>query len=175
MHRFIHIPKNGGSAVRDWLVKNNIPFLLGKSSKRAGKHKKAIFWQDEPTIKFCVVRHPYTRTISYFNYVAEVESWTLFEDFVKNKQDPVTFRIPTPWALQSAWILDDQGRELCEKIFRYEQLESQLQEYFECSKPLLVANQTKTKLVTEQDLTPELKQIIFEHHREDFERFGYAP
>ena len=175
MHRFIHIPKNGGSAVTAWLQQNAIEFLIGKPGKKVGKHKKAINWQDEPSIKFCIVRHPYTRTISYFNYIAGVESWTSFENFVKNKQDPSVFKIPTPWTLQSEWIQDEQGRVLCEKIFRYENLQTELFEYFKCNTPIPTVNLTTTPIVSITDLTNELQQIIYNHHLKDFERFGYLP
>ena len=175
MYRFIHIPKNGGSAVTAWLIQNQIDFLVGKLGKGVGKHKKAVFWKDEPSNKFCVVRHPYTRTVSYYNYIAGIESWTSFEDFVRNKQDPAVFKIPTPWQLQSEWILNDQDQVICEKIFHYETLESDLQAYFDCAVPLARVNQTVTHPISTTDLTDELKQIIYKHHRKDFERFGYAP
>lgn len=175
MHRFIHIPKNGGSAVTTWLQQNNIEFLLGTPGKNVGKHKKAINWQNEPSIKFCIVRHPYTRTISYFNYIASTESWTSFEQFVKNKWNPVVFKIPTAWDLQSQWILDGQGCVLCEKIFHYENIQAELSEYFGCNEPLPKINQTNTQSVTMSELTDQLKQIIYNHHQQDFERFGYLP
>lgn len=173
MDRFIHIPKNGGSAVTTWLQQNHIEFMLGKPGKGVGKHKKASAWEQEETKKFCVVRNPYTRIISYYNYIASTEQWTSFEAFIKNKLAPTRFKIPSPWELQISWIVNSQDQTLCEKIMRYETLESELQEYFDCFSPLPKVNQTQSNPASLQDLTDSLKHIVREHFLLDFQRFGY--
>jgi hypothetical protein len=172
MKRFIHIPKNGGSAVTNWLHTNNLEFVCGKPDKGVGKHRIASNWKDEPTEKFCVVRNPYTRVISYYNYLTPVEQWDLsFNDYVRQKQSPIKFKIPNGWDLQTKWIDDFNGLQLVDKILRYESLEKELQEYFQCWNPVgQVNNSTKTTL----NLTDELKDIIYDHFESDFKRFGYS-
>lgn len=172
MRRFIHIPKNGGSAVTAWLSENKLDFICGKPNKGVGKHRIACNWKDEDIEKFCVIRNPYTRVISYYNYITPVEQWNLsFEEYVRQKQPPVKFKIPNGWDLQSKWIDDNNGNQLVSKILYYENLEKELQEYFQCWKTLpQVNNSTKSSII----LTAEIKEIIYDHFKSDFERFGYS-
>jgi hypothetical protein len=79
------------------------------------------------------------------------------------------------YALSESVSSNHPSNSLCEKIFYYETLESDLQAYFDCAVPLARVNQTATHLISMANLTDELRQIIYEHHREDFERFDYAP
>jgi hypothetical protein len=71
-------------------------------------------------------------------------------------------------------MLNDQKQILCNKILHYENLETELQQYFGCYSPLDRVNETAHQIVDQHSLTLELKEIIYQHHQEDFERFGYS-
>ena len=79
--RFIHIPKTGGTSVRKFLLDNDIQFYYGHEPKQVGRHRYASVWKDEESYKFTIVRNPYARTVSYYNYTTTKEWNPTFEEF----------------------------------------------------------------------------------------------
>ena len=171
MFRFIHIPKNGGTAAVKWFTDNSIDFVRGQYPKGYGIHRMAASYREEDLPRYCIVRDPYTRIISYYNYIAGCEGWTDFDKFIRDKSNNLIFNIPAPWRCQTDWT-HYHGQQIVDKIFRYETLEQELQQHFGITASMPKEN-VSTKTITMEHLTPELREIVADHFRRDFENFGY--
>lgn len=175
MIRFIHIKKNGGTSVYKFLRKNKIECLVGPASNMKtvyNQHISAKVYKNEDTWKFCVCRNPYTRTVSFFNWIKKNPKYNFltFENFVINKYDEG--RALGAWGLQLEYILDDDKTCLVDKIFRFENLEQDIKNHFQLdTKFPHLTKSTFDKY--ENYYNDELRNIVFEHYREDFEYFNY--
>jgi len=183
--RFIHIEKSGGSSVAKYLVDNNIDFLMGKNAKKVKKHAHARYFENEDSIKFCVVRNPYTRLVSFYNYTAKGLFNCTFEEFVKTKlfnfeksQSPQVMKIYKPlsenWNAATMRELEnnfDWNNCLVDKIFKLENID-ELKDFLKIN-----AEFPKINSATSDDhmsyYTDELKEIVADHFRKDFEILGY--
>lgn len=63
-HIFIHIPKNGGTSVKD--VLGTRPGFGHKTALRIKHEIDSVVWED--SFKFCFVRNPWDRLVSWFEY-----------------------------------------------------------------------------------------------------------
>jgi len=65
---FIHVPKTGGTSFTHWVVTNNIPH--DNQAMHADMGKVKSIW---PDLGYCfaLVRNPFDRLVSYFNYVGQ--------------------------------------------------------------------------------------------------------
>jgi len=183
--RFIHIEKSGGTSVTRYLVHNNIDFLLGKNTKRVKKHSHASMFENEDSFKFCMVRNPYTRLVSFYNYTAKKIFNCSFEHFVKNhlfdlekSQSPQTMKIYKPIKdrllannIKELEDCFDWNTCLVDKIFYLENLQ-EFYNFVGIQEPLPQENKS-----TYDDpmsyYTQELKEIVADHFRKDFEILEY--
>ena len=182
--RFIHIEKSGGTSVTRFMQKNNIDFLLGKNAKKVKKHSHAEMFENEDSFKFCVVRNPYTRLVSFYNYTAKGIYDCSFEQYVKNhltdkkSQTPQVMKIYKPisnrFETQNIRELEncfDWNSCLVDKIFYLEKIE-ELLSFLKITDQFPIENRS-----TFDDhmsyYTPELKTIVADHFRKDFELLGY--
>ena len=180
MKRFIHIPKTAGTAIKHWICKTGHSVLCGEGiiapnniiTKRL--HKRG--WLGENSEKFTIVRNPYERCVSAYTYLIKeddrVPASTTFEEFIKNfildnSNDTDTWR-PQIW-----WLLTKKGQPAITKIIRYENLEKELQEYFNFYEPLPIKNKTTYKDYNSY-YTPQLKKLVKEYYLEDFKYLNYA-
>jgi len=172
MIRFIHIPKTGGTSLVNFLKNNNIEFLYGDPPKGVGKHRPAKFWINESSFKFTIVRNPYNRIVSFYNFIKPHEAEYSFEDFVKNKLISTNTKIHNPWTLQTEYVYDDN---LCivDKLFYLENnIDKSIKDFFSCNNDYIKIN-VSTHNSYESYYTEELKEIIYNHFKKDFLNFGY--
>lgn len=173
MKRFIHIPKNAGTSVISWLETNKLNFICGNGSKRVGLHKYASHYKNESFEKFCVVRNPYSRIVSYFNFLTLGENWNLtFEQFVVGKYKSIKTKIGDPWDLQINWIIEDNIK-IVDKILKFENIEEEIQEYFSCFEPFPQLNISTFDVYENYFTDIRLKKLIYEHFEKDFNILGY--
>ena len=184
MIRFIHIPKTAGQSITTWLEENEVSFLLGRGKKfikgrdkYKDVHQMSVNYILENVPRFAVVRNPYDRFVSYYNYISKVSSpdrWNItFEEFVLDKEIEITTRIPSPWKPQNLWVCDNQGNVIVDNILYFENLEEELQNLFKINNPLSrinVSNSTNYK----DYYNEELQSTIYNHFKEDFEIFNYS-
>ena len=184
--RFIHIEKSGGTSVRDFLLKHNVNFLLGKNTKMVRKHSHAVMFENENSFKFCMVRNPYTRLVSFYNYTAHNLIANSFEDFVCNhlyhpgKQlNPQVMKIYKqidtnlqPNNIRELEQCFDWNNRLVDKIFYLENIQEFL-DFFKIKDKFPQMN-----ISTYDDhmayYTEELKEKVYNFYKKDFEILGYA-
>lgn len=184
MIRFIHIPKTGGAAVRQYLLDNNIAHKFGSKKKNgvyAKKHRHAKWWLEKyPTENkfFCVVRNPYNRLVSYYRYLQQhnaLDKSVLWEEFVTSK---IKFESHWPWELQIEYIYDSSfKKQLVQNVFRFENLERDVNSFFNLDIPMKminVTNNSQKSYLEEYYSNKEIKNIVGEHFLKDFEFLNYS-
>jgi hypothetical protein len=172
--RFIHIKKNGGTSVYKFLGKNSIKVMCGDTSnfeKVTNQHKSALHYLKEDSWKFCVCRNPYTRIVSFYNWIRRMKKYNFtFSEFVKTGFNDG--RAKGAWNLQTEYILDGDGNCIVDKIFRFENLENEIKTHFNVTAKF--PHLTKS---TSDDYdsyyTDELKAIVQMRLKKDFEYFKY--
>lgn len=132
---FIHIPKNAGTSITDFLKNNMNNNNINKLHVNCSTLKNQIKNYND-YFKFCVVRNPYDRAVSFYNYYNRIDingpfgpivkqNTKNFKDFVKNcmkNEYMIHLR------LQYNMISDNLGNILVDKIIKYENLENDLKE-----------------------------------------------
>jgi len=170
--RFIHIPKTGGTSIRKFLLDNNIQFYYGQEPKQVGRHRYASVWKDEESYKFTVVRNPYARTVSYYNYTINKDWKPTFENFVKNKLINKSLKVPNVWIPQVSWLYENNTC-LVDKIFKLEDnLEDNLNSFLNIKGNLPKEN-VSTYNSYESYYTQELKDLVANYYKDDFKKLGY--
>lgn len=171
-YRFIHIPKTGGTSILKVLTENSVNFYYGNEPKRVGRHRYASAWKDEQSIKFTIVRDPYTRTVSYYNYIKRSGWNPTFEDFVKNKMSNNEIKVPNAWVPQTKWIY--QNNEcLIDNIFKLEDnLEQQINSFLNINCSLTKEN-VSTYDNYMQYYNQDLLDLVTEYFSDDFKLLGY--
>jgi len=184
MLRFIHIPKTAGTAVSHWLQQHFPDVLYGKTglAKPSHMHRTAADWRQtdsDQVIYFTVVRHPFSRLISYYNYIWQGDKPLSFRQFletqprVHGKGWLNGVRVPCPWTPQTAYVYEG-SRCLVEKVLRQEHVQLELQNYFKCKYEL-----PKVNISTRDDylsyIESDLMDLCYTLFREDYINFGYLP
>ena len=131
--------------------------------------------------KFSVVRNPYTKSKSQFEYMKTrpdlrkfvgMEIETPFESYLKliTKIDHVQ------WMKQSSFLCSSKGELLVDQILRFENFPNEVSEFFRSHniafKEIPHLNRS-TYREGEELLTPTAISAINEIYEEDFELFGY--
>ena len=146
---FIHIPKTGGTSIINELESKISLKLLRKTSQFLTFPNKGsvsfghvsylnllrlgIINNDfhKSSYKFCIVRNPYHRAVSLFNYFKDIKIIDRNIDF-ENFLDKVYLQRPPVGIYnhmgisqsnpQADWILDSNGKFLVDDIFKLEEL-----------------------------------------------------
>jgi len=193
---FIHIPKTGGTAIEEALLKNDNIILhsLGKRSNTLFPEKKLmnislqhqVYGVLEKYSKLCgiqmdnelriisVLRNPYNKVISDLLYINWITKESTQDDVYNNIRQWV---IQTPEATDNHNVLQylfliNKMDEIDKKItlFRNETLTSEFNEYFK--KENIVLEQQHIKDYSHM-LNDNSIALINKVYRKDFEYFGY--
>lgn len=189
-YHFIHIPKNGGSAVRAALRWRGDVVLSEPRHYRfvdvANDDNRALDF-------FSIIRNPWSRTASRYLFARKQSlKWpendsrrqyirnATFEQFVRERR---IIDIPAhpgqpwmgplnSWFNQRDWVCDEQGKLVCDCL-RFEFLNSDINDYFN-SWLLLPDKKVSAKRYDYRSMyTDELAEIVAEVFREDVDFFGF--
>lgn len=176
--RFIHIKKNGGTSVFKFLRKNNVSCLIGSKLNTdrnvAGQHSTAKKYESEDSFKFCVVRNPYTRLVSFYNWIKRFPNYQFsFEHFVDTKFN--TRRATAAWGLQCEYIYADSQFtiNLIDKIFKFETMEEDIKKFFKIDNKFPHLNRCTFNDYNSY-YTEKTRNIVYEHFKKDFDLLGYS-
>jgi len=174
--RFIHIRKNGGTSTYKFLRNNGLDFACGNSTdifNVYNQHIPAVRYSNEPSWKFCIIRNPYSRTVSFYNWTKRDKRRygnLSFECFIKSEN--LAGRGQHLWELQTDYMLDLEDKNLIDKTFRFESLSTDVPEYFKIASKFPHLNRS-TPDNYRKYYNDELQEIVYNKLRKDFEYLGY--
>jgi hypothetical protein len=211
---FIHVPKNGGTSITNLLSSYSTPIdiEIGATNigellqptyiKRYGisKHSTALklkevlgddIWQSYFT--FAVVRHPFTRFVSAFNFLRKWNSWKpdaklmkfdnvnefIESDFIFDEEIPdAMFNPQTYWISNTACdgLLVNAYIKLETINTEFDMILSQIKLPYDSSiKPLGKLNSSTDSSVDVWDLmTDKSREKLYEIYKSDFDMFKYV-
>ena len=161
---FIHIPKNAGTAIKR-MMKADV-----RKNKHCDIYECRELWGDELGFTFAVVRNPWDRMVSYYNYMkkqnARVWKGVSFEQFIMSED----------------WLrVGKQQHEYFDEVdmvLRYENIEEDLKTLFDKMgfKPtkLRVHNRSKWKGHYSDFYNDKTKEEVYRRCRVDIDKFGYT-
>ena len=175
MIRFIHIKKNGGTSVYKFLRKNGVDFVCGNNEDKfniINQHTKARVYSEEPTWKFCVVRNPYSRVVSFFNWCKRLPKYKniSFNDFVEQQYN--IGRVNGCWDLQTEYMFNNQQQNIIDKVFKFETMPIDIPQYFNIQAKFPCLNVSTTDQY-ENYYNDKLQEIVYTKLKFDFEYLGY--
>lgn len=190
-YHFIHIPKNAGTSIREVLRWRGDVSLSDPKHYRYRDIADAV---GRDLKFFAVVRNPWSRTASRYHYgIQNSRRWkpddprreyiqnVSFDQFVREQK---VIGIPAfpgkpwmgplnSWFNQLEWLSDENGGVAC-SCLRFENLNGDLNEYFQSMLVLPKKNVTGKSSDYRSMYTDELAEIVADCFREDIEYFGFS-
>ncbi|MDB2311072.1 sulfotransferase family protein [Opitutales bacterium] len=142
-HVFIHIPKNGGTALWKTLGDYN-PYIDTKKHRPderfvghlTYRETEVLFPPDEPLSFFCITRNPWARAVSYYHFIKQVSrkrhgAQTLykllkkgmsFDDFIIHITQSGQIRFKS----QMDYMIDAKADLAIDDVLRLESIQSDL-------------------------------------------------
>jgi hypothetical protein len=173
MMRFIHIPKNAGTTVGKMLGRNGIEFMVGMDGQQHTRHRYARDFCDGFD-SFAVVRNPYTRAVSWFEWIRRMPKYAdlEFDDFVLNRFNSGRARLA--WTPQTEWTHTAlHETQLVTHILRYETLERDLKALFPAIGGKWLHLNSGGIVDYDAYYTEQTRRAVTESFSEDFINFGY--
>lgn len=164
---FVHIPKTGGSSMT---------LALGLPRKRHLTVAKIIeqvgYEAYRDAFTFTIVRNPYDREESFYKYLKGKNPGRFkdFADYVDHYYIKRRAKYPEHHNPQVDWLTYNKVI-LVDRILRFETLN----EDYEGIRNIVLGGELPhvNKSGGVAEWTPELREIIYEHYKKDFKRFGY--
>ena len=185
---FIHIPKNAGVAISQWLT-HNVQGSYLFQQQHGGKHaaqKLIKKWMDadqrqmDMGFTFCVVRNPWDRVVSAYHYYVrrhQTSDGKYGIDPLKTSWEEFANR---EWEHGKWGCVHKPQTTYFDKvdcILRFENLDKdflQIQDMYNCWRPLFPANQSKHKDYRKYYTNPRWIDDVAEHFKADIKEFGYS-
>ena len=183
---FIHIPKNAGVAISQWLINNvNGSYFLEK--QHGGKHANQIRikrFADKKGLKlgyqFCCVRNPWDRVVSAYHYYLKQHKVT--NGRLGFTKEDVTWEqfINKEWRDQSWGCVNKQQvsyYNTVNTVLKFENLVNdfyKIQKKFDVYKPLFPVNQSSHRDYKYYYTDPRWIDEVATHYNDDIDRFNYS-
>jgi hypothetical protein len=176
---FIHVPKTGGTSIKQALGYNSI--IGHKTAMLVRQGVGEEYWNN--TFKFSIVRNPWDRTVSWYEYFKgwvdniAFREWLLGKDMSNHwNSDWHHPDQPNDPFLQLNFMCDLDDNIIIDFIGKYENLNEDVEFAFNKInfpiRPLNHVNKTIRKPYQEY-YDEETKQFIAEKCKKDIELFGY--
>ena len=180
---FIHVPKAAGTSVANALYGKTLGHFKAKMIMELYPKEFSEFFT------FAIVRNPYSRVISAYKFVKQggteymgvakksvykSKLFSSFDIFVKEWLSKVDLS-NEDYVFQPQYLFthDEYDRLLVDKIWQMEGLDLFQKEFSEETGIQLNIKHLNRSKKSEIELNDELKQIIYEVYKKDFELFGY--
>jgi hypothetical protein len=195
-HVFLHIPKNGGTTLGEILGCYN-PYAAEKTKRPSRsfvghltyQETKALFAPDEALSFFCVVRNPWARVVSNYNYIKQtspgkhgvkglfkkLKKGMSFEDFL----DDIVHSGQQKFKPQMDYMVDENGVMVVDDVLRLEHYQEDLSAFLQkygCEANIEAKkhNTSKHKHYTEYFQSEEAIRLVAEYEAGVIEMFGYT-
>lgn len=177
---FIHINKTAGTSIIDVIGKPFRKHLTAKEIINVIGQKK---W--DAAYKFTVIRNPWDKVVSQYKHNIKVNSSNMankkisFKDWVGctygEPKDEFYYARPQMFYPQVDWLKNRQGKIDIDKIIRFENLNSGINEVFESlSIDRKLPHLNRTPKTSYRDFyDDESRQIIADWFHEDIREFRY--
>ena len=176
---FFHLPKNAGSSIAIWLTDN----VGGEEYHNELRHAtpenlKPLF--DDFGWSFCCVRNPWDRVVSAYHYYVrrhQTSDGKYGIDPLKTSWEEFANR---EWEHGKWGCVHKPQTTYFDKvdcILRFENLDKdflQIQDMYNCWRPLFTANQSKHKDYRKYYTNPRWIDDVAEHFKADIKEFGYS-
>lgn len=146
---FIHIPKNSGTAMTEAIQKINkntkILKLVERTGENIGVDKMHLYYEVidkfipkkilNEYIKFCIIRNPYNKLYSAWNFIKERHGYNNVNDFIKYKlneefiygKELIPRDARVHYRPQFTFIYDENEKQFVDFIIRYENLNNDIE------------------------------------------------
>jgi len=183
---FIHIPKNAGVAISQWLI-NHVNGSYFLKQQHGGKHANQTRikrFADKKDIKlgytFCCVRNPWDRVVSAYHYY--LKQYDVTDGRLGFSADDVTWEqfINREWRDQSWGCVNKQQISYytnVDTILKFENLVKdfyKIQKKFDVYKPLFQANQSYHQDYKHYYTNPRWIDEVALHYKDDILQFNYS-
>lgn len=193
---FIHIPKNSGTAMTKELQKiyKDTTFLINcdRDGINIGIDKMHLYYDVidkfisknllDNYFKFCIIRNPYNKLYSAWNFIKKRHGYSDVNDFIKYKLDeefiygkeliPGDARVH--YRPQFTFVYNNENNKFADFIIRYENLNediSKMNEKYGLNIPLYDDGNTKKSYINLLNKESIIK--INSLYKKDFELFNY--
>ena len=154
--------------------------LLALGAVSKGYHEKAY--------KFCIVRNPYTRAVSLYNYLVQVNRLKSGTNFIQFLTDVHLFRQPiglynaigiSQTNPQADWVVGLDGRLVVDDVFKIENLEAfakAMTEKFNVEFDPLSKENVSNKILSIDEAYSDSKcaELVRIIYKRDFDLFDYC-
>lgn len=179
---FIHIPRTGGTSVRELF-----DFPLWGHQCFASSLKEQLGHKYNEYFKFTIVRNPWDRMVSYYHFLKDDPIGTKysypggladdesFKSWIMRRFGPGSQIHPNGDYYTKKWLGDYDGNILVDHIIKFENFEEELQpilDKYELNKPIPHLNKSIREPYQEY-YDDESKEIVRENFAKDIILFGY--
>lgn len=191
---FIHIPKNAGTSISNAIKKKSITHITASQVLKSDKKEQFL-----KSFSFCVVRNPFERFLSLYNYARMEKSYYhnniepekaingkhLDYELLKNAslQQCVNYLEAgklkhdltwNQWEPQYKWVCDETKKILVDKVYNINELNLLKKDLLKICKlkidiPILNKSYETTQLI---NLDKRSKQKLLDYYHLDFELFN---